>query len=52
VLKTTPVSPEQEELAKQAVQQAMNLPRLLIALGLAAGVTLVGGRLRLLPGTR
>jgi hypothetical protein len=52
VLKTTPVSPEQEELAKQAARQAMSLPRLLIALGLAAGVTLVGGRLRLLPGTR
>lgn len=43
--------PEQWEPAQRAVQEAMR-PRLLIALGLATAVTLIGGRARLLPGTR
>ena len=52
VFQTTDPGPEQQEIAKRAVQQAMSPARLLLALGLAAGITLVGGRLRLLPGTR
>jgi hypothetical protein len=52
VFRTTEPGPEQQEIAKQAVQEAMSLTRLGLALGLAALVTLIGGRFRLLPGTR
>jgi hypothetical protein len=52
VLQTTTPGPEQEAIAKEAVRRAMSAPRLLLALGLAGAVTLIGGRLRLLPGTR
>jgi hypothetical protein len=52
VLQTTEPGPEQQQIAEQAVKKAMSLTRLGIALGLAGLVTLIGGRFRLLPGTR
>jgi hypothetical protein len=39
------------DAAQQSVQAAFR-PRLWLAVGLAAGITVVGGRFRLLPGTR
>jgi hypothetical protein len=41
----------QWESAQQSVREAFR-PRFWLALGLAAAITVLGGRLRLLPGTR
>ena len=46
-----PQDPQQQEQLERAVQDTVQ-PRLWIAVGLATIATVVGGRLRLLPGTR
>ena len=46
-----PEDPEQQQQLERAVQDTVQ-PRLWIAVGLATVATVVGGRLRLLPGTR
>jgi hypothetical protein len=51
VLQSTPVGPEQEVIAEQAVREVMR-SRIGIAFVLAVVATLLGGRTRVLPGTR
>ena len=46
-----PEDPQQQAQLERAVQDAVQ-PRFWIAVGLATVATVVGGRLRLLPGTR
>lgn len=51
VFHSMPAGPEQQAAAQQAVRDAMR-PRVGIAFLLAASATLLGGRARMLPGTR
>jgi len=46
-----PEDPQQQEQIERAVQDSVQ-PRLWVAVALATVATVVGGRLRLLPGTR